>query len=32
MFRMQKEAASIGMIGNVNEPQAAAQEPWQGAE
>lgn len=32
MFKMQKEASQIGMIGNVNEPQASAQEPWQGAE
>ena len=32
MFKMQKEASQIGMIGNVNEPQATAQEPWQGAE
>jgi hypothetical protein len=32
MFKMQKEAAGIGMLGNDNNPPSHAQEAWQGAE
>ena len=32
MFKMQKEAAGIGMLGNDNNPPSHAQETWQGAE
>jgi len=32
IFKMQKEAAGIGMLGNDNNPPSHAQEAWQGAE
>ncbi|GAI96639.1 unnamed protein product, partial [marine sediment metagenome] len=32
MFKMQKEAAGMGMLGNDNNPPSHAQEAWQGAE
>ena len=32
MFKMQKEAAGMGMLGNDNNPPSHAQETWQGAE
>jgi len=31
-FKMQKEMAGVGMLGNDNNPPAHAQEAWQGAE
>jgi hypothetical protein len=32
MFKMQREAQGLGMIGNPNNPPEPAQEAWQGAE
>jgi hypothetical protein len=32
MFKMQKEAASVGMLQNDNNSQQPPQEAWQGAE